>query len=184
LIRMDMKELRHDLAEQHARELLRARPDHAYANYVMGAAQMRRREYKLAEDSLSRSLHGTRSPETLNDLAWAILKNGRAVDAEELAKEALAKDNQLAMAWDTLGMAYLNQGKLDEARAAVQEALNILPKMPELLLHLAQVEAAAGLYKNADELIQKALPNADRMWVEEREALQVLSREVREAVKK
>jgi tetratricopeptide (TPR) repeat protein len=182
LLHTDVKEGRQDLAEQHASDLLRAQPDHPYANYVIGSLQMKRREYKLAEDSLSRSLAERRTPETLNDLAWAILMDGRADEAEKLAKDALAQNNQLAQAWDTLGMVYLKQGKIAEAREAVQKALNMYPKMPQLQLHLAQVEMAAKNYKAADELIQKVMPNADKMWTEEREMLQNLSRQVREAL--
>ena len=182
LIRMDMKELRQDLAEQHAQELLRARPDHPYGNFVMGTLQMKRREYKLAEDSLTRSLTEQRTPETLNDLAWAVLMGGRSGEAETLAKEALTRNNQLAAAWDTLGMAYLKQGKVPEARESIQKALNLFPKLPEFQLHLAQVEMAAKNVKAADDLIQKVMPNADKMWVEERENLQKLSRQVREAM--
>jgi tetratricopeptide (TPR) repeat protein len=66
----------------------------------------------LAEDSLNRSLAERRTPETLNDLAWAVLVLGRPDEAEALVKEALAKNNQLTTAWDTLGMVYLKQGKL------------------------------------------------------------------------
>jgi Tfp pilus assembly protein PilF len=141
---------------------------------------MKRREYKLAEDSLSRSLSEQRTPETLNDLAWAVLMGGKSEEAEALAKEALAKNNQLSAAWDTLGMIYLKQGKLDEARKALQQALNLLPNMPEFQVHLAEVEIQAKNYKSADELLQKATPNADKMWTEEREKLQKLTRELRD----
>jgi tetratricopeptide (TPR) repeat protein len=182
LLRMDMKEARQDLAEQHAADLLRSQPGHPYGNFVMGSLQMKRREYKLAEDSLTRSLAEQRTPETLNDLAWAVLMGGRSDEAETLAKEALVKNNQLAAAWDTLGMAYLKQDKVAEAREAIQKALNIFPNLPEFQLHLAQAEVAAKNYKAADDLIQKVMPNADKMWVEERDNLQKLSRQVREAL--
>lgn len=184
LLHMDMKDARLDLAEQHALELLRARPEHPYGNFVMGTLQMKRREYKLAEDSLNRSISEQRTPETLNDLAWAVLMGGRSGEAESLAKEALSRNNQLSAAWDTLGMSYLKQGKLDEARQALQQALNIVPNLPEFQVHLAEVEMSARNYKSADELLQKATPNADRMWTEEREKLQRLSRELREAMQK
>lgn len=182
LVRMDMKEGRQDLAEQHAQELLRTHPDYPYANFVMGTIQMKRREYKLAEDSLTRSLAEQRTPETLNDLAWAVLMGGRSDEAETLAKEALTRNNQLAAAWDTLGMVYLKQGKVKEAREAIQKALNVYPNLPEFQLHLAQAEVAAKNFKAADDLIQKVMPNADKMWLEERENLQKVSRQVREAL--
>lgn len=183
LLRMDMKEGRQDLAEPHAQELLRTRPDHPFGNYVMGTLQMKRGEYKLAEDSLNRSLAERRTPETLNDLAWAVLVLDRPDEAEALVREALVKNNQLSAAWDTLGMVYLKQGKLDQAREAIQKALNLSPNYPEFHVHLAEVEIAAKNYKSADELIQKATPFADRMWVEEREKLQRLSRELRDVEK-
>jgi Tfp pilus assembly protein PilF len=182
LLRMDMKEGRQDLAEQHALDLLRAFPDHPYGNFVMGSLQLKRREYKLAEDALSRSLAERRTPETLNDLAWAILMSGRPAEAEEKAREALQRNDRLAAAWDTLGIAYLRQGKVPEAREAIQKALNLIPKLPEFQLHMAEVEFAVKNYAVADELLQKVTPHADRMWVEEREKLQSLSRQVREAL--
>jgi tetratricopeptide (TPR) repeat protein len=180
LLRMDMKEGRLDMAEQHALELLRVRPGHPYGNFVMGSLQMKRRDYKLAEDSLSRSLAEQRNPDTLNDLAWAVLMGGKSEEAETLVKEALSKNNQLAAAWDTLGMVYLKQGKLEEARKALQQALNLIPNLPEFQVHLAEVEMAAKNYKSADDLLQKATPHADRMWTEEREKLQNMTRELRD----
>lgn len=180
LLRMDMKDGRLDLAEQHALDLLRTQAGHPYGNFVMGTLQMKRREYRLAEDSLNRSLSEQRTPETLNDLAWAVLMGGKSEEAEALAKEALAKNNQLSAAWDTLGMIYLKQGKLDEARKALQQAMNLLPNVPEFQVHLAEVEIQAKNYKSADELLQKATPNADKMWTEEREKLQKLTRELRD----
>jgi len=183
LLRMDMREGREEYAERHAKELLRARPDHAYANYVLGNIQMKRREYALAEDSLRRSLGEYRTPETLNDLAWAVLMAGRVDEAETLVREAIQRNNQLAAAWDTLGMAYYRQGKLKDARDAFRKALELMPDVIEFQLHLALVEADESNWRSAEELAGRVQPKANRLWSEDRELLKDLTRRIRENIR-
>ncbi len=183
LLRMDMREGREDFAERHAKELLRARPDHAYANYVLGNIQMKRREYALAEDSLRRSLSEMRTPETLNDLAWALLMGGRTDEAETLVREAIKRNDQLAAAWDTLGMAYYRQGKRKEAREAFQKANELMPGVIEFQLHLALVEADDSNWRAAEDLAGKVQPKAHRLWSEDRELLKDLTQRIRENIR-
>lgn len=130
LLRLDVQEQRHDMAERDVARLLAVDSRNALANYVLGTIQLAAQQYALAETSFVASLATERTPEALNDLAWLMGQRGALAEAEKLARECLALDEGHRAAWDTLGYILFKQGKTAEARTSLQRALQInhIPK--------------------------------------------------------
>ena len=150
LLRLDVQERRHDAAERDVARTLAVDGRNALANYVLGTMQLGAQQYALAESSFSVSLATERSPEVLNDLAWLLGQRGEFAEAEKLARECLALDENHREAWDTLGFILLKAGKLAEAHATLQKALQMTPGDPEVQFHLVQVLDKQG---NAGEAL-------------------------------
>ena len=149
LLRLDVQERRHDAAERDVARTLAVDGRNALANYVLGTMQLGAQQYALAESSLTVSLATERSPEALNDLAWLLGQRGEMAEAEKLARECLALDENHREAWDTLGFILLKAGKLDEAHSTLQKALQMTPGDPEVAFHLVQLMAKQGRFGEA-----------------------------------
>jgi tetratricopeptide (TPR) repeat protein len=55
----------------------------------------------------------------------------------------------------SMGMAYWRQGRMDSARAAFEESIRIMPRMPEAIRMLAQLYAAEGRFEEGQELLSR-----------------------------
>jgi len=58
-----------------------------------------------------------------NDLAWIYFRQGRFEDVQKVAEEALSYNSENPWLHNSLGVALLNLGKKEEARAAFEKAL-------------------------------------------------------------
>ena len=80
-----------------------------------------------------------------NNLAWIYLENGGSLDiALHLAEVAKAAMPNAAEVNDTVGWAYYKKGALPEAIAALRRSLEIDPKNPSTLYHLALAYDKSG----------------------------------------
>jgi tetratricopeptide (TPR) repeat protein len=140
----------------------------------MGSLQMLNAEYELAEDSLRRSVEAEPSAEALNDLAWLLQTRGELDEAEEMARASLSANGKLGPAWDTLGMILLRKGRPDEARQAMEKALELVPDSLLSQLHLAQVLAAADQPGAAKAIVVRLLPDAAMLPPESQDELVAL----------
>jgi tetratricopeptide (TPR) repeat protein/4-amino-4-deoxy-L-arabinose transferase-like glycosyltransferase len=153
LLRLDLLQGRQSEARDHARKLLRLDPDNAFANYVMGTVHIAENNFDLAEASLRRSLEGKMTPAAFNDLAWVVLERGQTDKAEKFARAALKMAPEMYQAWDTLGMALLRSGRLDEANDAIEKAVSLSADDPSVILHLAELRALQNDAVRARELL-------------------------------
>lgn len=115
-----------------------------------------RQQFEAARDTQQKAGDMGLLEESQAELADLDLEEGRAVEAEFLVRPAIAEfeseksDPATAAAYSELSQALLEQGKLDEARKAVQRAteLNRASSDPALKLpiaiQVARVETAAG----------------------------------------
>jgi tetratricopeptide (TPR) repeat protein len=153
LLRLDLLQGSQSEAREHARRLLRIDPDNAFANYVMGTIQIVENNFDLAEASLRRSLEFKMTPAAFNDLAWVVLERGQTDKAEKFARAALKMAPRMYQAWDTLGMALLRSGRLDEANDAIEKAVSLSADDPSVILHLAELRALQNDAVRARELV-------------------------------
>jgi len=94
-----------------------------------------REQWEKARESLSAD------PYPLYSLAMVSLKEGKPEEAEAYARQAIGLDAKSAYAHDVLGLAYANQGKIDQALQSLDEALRLAPHEKFIRMHNIQVRA-------------------------------------------
>ncbi len=176
LLRLDVQENREDLAAVHVRSLLLLDPNHAFANHVLGSLQLKRKEYALAENSLRKSVERSRTPESLNDLAWALQERGLLEEAEALAREALRANEKSAVYWDTLGVVLMKRGKLAEAEAALKQSVALFADDLSVQTHLVELFDKKGDARRAAQLAEDLLGRGSELSAADRETLRALTR--------
>jgi len=182
LVKVELLRGNLDEAGQVSRKLLRLDPENAVGNYVMGALQLKEGEKELAEDSFRHSLRRQRSVPALNDLAWLLTEKGEYSEAESLVREVLAVDENLAQAWDTLGVILLRTGRLAEAEKALERSLSIYQGDPSVFLHMLEVQVVRGNLKRARELVPVLYDKLGRLSAADQEKLNTLSRQADEGL--
>jgi tetratricopeptide (TPR) repeat protein len=80
-------------------------------------------------------------PYPLYSLAMVSLREGKAEEAEVYALKALSVDEKSAYAYDVLGLAYANQGKIARALESLGQALRLAPHEKFIRNHYLQVRA-------------------------------------------
>lgn len=85
-----------------------------------------------------------RNPVARQNLALAALHTGDWPASEIEAREALALNPQLPLAWNYLGMSLANQGRVDEALEAWQRSVEVGPGDLDVLYNLATTAARTG----------------------------------------
>jgi len=163
LLRLNLLLQRRDAAQRHMRALLHADPQHALALYVRGSLQIADGDYRLAEDSLRRSLGRSRLPMALNDLAWLLVQREAYEEAEVLVREALQLQEQQAVAWDTLGVILMRTGRLEEAEAAFSRSSYLETPSALVLLHQAELQLRRGRKDAAREILGAFEGQTDRL---------------------
>ncbi len=163
LLRLNLLMQRRDAAQRHMRALLHADPAHALALYVRGSLQIADGDYRLAEDSLRRSLESERLPMALNDLAWVLVQRESYEEAEALIREALEMDETQAVAWSSLGNILIRQDRLDEAEAALSRSISLDPSRPIVQLYQAELQILRGRSDAAREILDELEDQRGRM---------------------
>ena len=95
-------------------------------------------------------------PQTGRIFAQELMKHGRGAKAEGVLARIVANGGN-GDDWLALGIAQLQQGKLDKAEATLRGAQNILKDNPIPALQLAQVAAARKDHKAEREQIESAI---------------------------
>ncbi len=178
LLQLDVREARADFAEAHVKMLLTLQPDSAFGNYVLGSLQVRRSELVLAETSFRRSVEKVRAFAPLNDLAWVLQERNSLGEAEQVAREALAINQEAYVAWDTLGVLLIKQGRYPEALEALLRAGKLNPSEPSVQIHLAEAYLKNGDKKKAGKLAGELMNSSAVLSIKDRETL----RAIRDAV--
>ena len=149
-----------------ARDAARLMERHASSNdpdalNVLGLVLAESGEIGQARDVLLRSLEfDERNPQTRQNLALAALHAGNWPLCEEEAREALALNPALPLAWNYLGIALFNQRRTDEAIAAWQRSVELDPGDLDVLFNLATVAARAGRREIARPALERFLREA------------------------
>ena len=171
LLQIDMLEHNEQGAQTHIRHILNMDPDNAMANYALGSLQIKNKDYALAVDSLQRSATRRESPVVLNDLAWALCKQGRLDDALRYSMKSLGIDKNSAVAWDTMGVILTGMNRFDKARVAIDKAAALAPKNLEIQVHSAVLLDKMGQSAEAAKLIAVLLADKESLPEDSRTAL-------------
>lgn len=122
LLTIDMALGDSDNAEKDAIEVLRANRHDPTANAVIGTFCSERGDYARAERYLRRAIEsGHASIAAKNNFAVALLKTGRAKEAEPYVREAMKDLPGIWQIHETLTAVLIAEGRLDEAEKALAE---------------------------------------------------------------
>ena len=171
---------RRSAAGRLARSILTANPSHGMANFVLGSIYMDAKQYDLAEVFFQRARKENEgSLAILNNLAWIRCIKGDLVEAEKLARAALAVDLSNADVWDTLGRVLAKKGVADEALKAFQEAYKLSDGKAEIALHYAQLLVEQGQPGKAAEVIDDIESDVDELSDEDHKMLKKLRKSLK-----
>jgi len=126
----------------------------AFAHYRLGQlaeAEALYRRVLAADPGDAKALEG---------LAVLALHRRRPAVARERARRALELDDQLPIAWNTLGVAEQLLGRTDAALAAWQRAVELDPRMLDALYNLGVTAAAAGRRALARDSLERFIAAA------------------------
>lgn len=163
LLRLHLVLRNRSAAQKQMKALLHVNPEHTMALYVRGSLQIADGDYRLAENSLRRSLASERTPMALNDLAWLLLRKGEYEEAESLAREGLAAHETQAAMWDTLGVVLMRTDRLEDAEEALSRSIALDGSQPVVHLHLALLQLLRGREEAAREIISQFEEHVDRL---------------------
>ncbi|MEM1269116.1 MAG: tetratricopeptide repeat protein [Bacteroidota bacterium] len=145
--------------------------DEAYgeARYLLGLTRMDQGRVSEAIPALEAAVQvDAGKPERLNALAQAYESAGRApAQTENLYRRALSLSPGEAKIRTNMGRFFESQGRLDEARAAYEQAIAEWPWLPEAHYNLATLQLRQGDTAAAEETYRKALeldPLYTRAW--------------------
>lgn len=137
------KGLKEDARRQYA-SALRAEKDHVPSLLAQGNLAFEAGRLKEAEKSYRRALRAAPGLAAVqNNLAMVLLARGKLAEAEQLAREAAGTDGPWrAYFLDTLASIHIRQGRIPEARRALDEAdASAPPGHDALLRQLAATRA-------------------------------------------
>ncbi|MBU0678579.1 MAG: tetratricopeptide repeat protein, partial [Verrucomicrobia bacterium] len=183
LLRIDSREGKMELAEQHVDQLLIIDSENAFGNYILGTLQMSRGEYHLAEDSLRVSISSAPTYAALNDLAWVLYKDHRYDEALTNVQHSLQLFAGNPSAWDTQGVVLMALNRLPEAEEAIEKSLALQPGEPNAILHMAQLLEKKGMFEKALELADPLLDRPGQFPPEEYEQAKQLVYRVRKKLR-
>jgi len=146
-------------AESELRAWTAAKPDDSEARLALGAFLERGGRYAEAETELRAAIRlAPGSAEAFNYLGYSLADRGeRLEDSVQLIRKALEIDPHNGAYLDSLGWAYYRQGKPEEARTALEQAVREFPRDATVLEHLGDVHAALGDNASARAFWQRAL---------------------------
>jgi Flp pilus assembly protein TadD len=151
----------HDLpgAEATARKLLAAHPDDVRGLHVLSLIQQERGDTKAAEGTLRDLV--TRDPQdanALNSLGYLLAERGDRLDeAVQLLLRALTIDPGNPSFLDSLGWAYFQQGRLDQADQPLTQAAAKLQTSSVVQEHLGDLRFKQQRFADAASAWERAL---------------------------
>jgi Flp pilus assembly protein TadD len=112
-----------------------------------------REQWEKVRESLSAD------PYPLYSLGMVSLREGKAEEAEAYALKALSLDAKSAYAYDVLGLAYANQGRIDQALQSLDQALQLAPGEKFIRMHNLQVRALQIERARSEKIKKKEYQN-------------------------
>jgi len=149
-----------DLAIIHFKKAVSLNPDYAPARNNLGTAYLAKKQWDAAitcfKELTENLLYATPSY-PLSNLGWAYYNKREFARAEKYYKAALKKRPGFIIALRGLGRTYLALGRISNAVATLEKAVQISPKRPELHFDLAGAYALSRNYKKAFKAYMKTV---------------------------
>ena len=149
-------------AEAHALSILRQRPDHPYANFIIGSIRLEQGQYGDAETYLRRSC-GAAEPTlaALNNFAQVLCRIRKLDEAEAVARRATSFAPDRYEAWSTLAFVLATRDRIDDASAALAKAFEINSHDPRLMLVDGLISVKRGDRAAAEKAAAAVATTAD-----------------------
>ncbi len=120
-------------AELHAIQVLRKKPAHERANFVLGTFRLEKGLYADAEVYLGRSIQGAKvASASLNNYVEAAVRAGVLGRAETAARRLTQQDAQNHKSWALLAEVLVRAGNVDEAAKMLTQAKTLKADDPKL----------------------------------------------------
>ena len=155
LILLDVKAGRRDNLEKYATELLVWDAHDRVANFMLGNIHLNRGEFPKAEGNFRVSIETQPTTGAYRGLAWLLIQREEYEEALENSQKALDINKTYGPAWGIRGLALMNLGRLDEAKASLFEAIQLAPKRPAFVVDLATLFENRGEINEALDLLNQ-----------------------------
>lgn len=145
-----------------ARQVIATRPtmSEAYENLALSLRQLERPAEAIT--ALEAALRRGVDRESLRrQLALALSENGRGAEAVQVLAPVAASTDPATQ--NALGIAYADAGRLPEARAMLEKALQIAPNDPKTLENLGVIKLRQGRPDEARKDLERALRENDQL---------------------
>jgi len=150
-----------ELSIQAFQKALEANPQFTEAYNNLGTIYFELKQYDKAEAEYRKALldpnYNSKELPYYN-LARLYFVQNRLDEAYEYIQKAVQTKNRFAMAHNLRGLILEKIGNLDEAEAAFEQAVKIVPEDPTFLYDLAKAQFDNGEYLKAKENFEKLLP--------------------------
>lgn len=154
----DERSGRLELAREHYRQAIEARPDDAQAHYLLGNLERRLGERGAALEHLRRAAHlGPRRADILETLGRALADAGDADGARDALTRALAADPRYARTYVSLGDVWRRKGFAAEAERHYRQASECDPTQAHAQLGLGRLLRDRGEWDRAERAFEDAL---------------------------
>jgi len=178
ILRLDLALCDNDAAEQDAGKLLLWNRNHSSANYVMGVLRLKQGRIEESEDYLRRSVATQGTAQAWNTLAEVLRLRRTLPEAEQAARQSLARDAKNAATWDTLACVLLDANRQREAREAIETARRLDLDNPRVQLTAARILARSGQWVAARDALRQVSAKSKELPVKVREDLTALATEI------
>jgi tetratricopeptide (TPR) repeat protein len=138
-----------------ANDLLRTDRENARAHFVLGTQAISRGDLAAAEWHLRKSVATDATAMAWNNLASLLRAKGSLDEAEQAARQAVAKASKSAAFLDTLADVLLEKGKASEAKEIVERARSLAPEDWQVAFTAARVLMKAGQPEEARILLRQ-----------------------------
>lgn len=159
-------------------KLLSYNPNHYLANHYLGYIQIEEGRFEEAEISFRHSISVHPTPLAYNNLAWVLMKTGRADEALAYAQKALDAAPDLAGAWDTIANIYLLLRRYSKAENAASKARMIRPDHPGYIFTQARIYAAQGKKNEVQQIVAALATNQIFQALDEKNKLRQIRKDL------
>lgn len=145
----------HKAAIIQLKNALQKNPDDREARYLLGTIYLKTGDGPSAEKEISKAVSlGMDAAQALPDFARALLMQGQYQKVLDETQAVDLKGN--AVIASLRGSAYLALGKVEQARASLEAALQATPDHPEALIGLARLALSQKDIVRANQLMEQA----------------------------
>jgi len=157
-------------AEAHALSLLRQRPGHPFANFVLGSIRLEQGQYGEAEKHLRRSANAAEPTlAALNNFAQVLCRIRKLDEAETVSRKAVSQAPSRYEAWSTMAFVLATRDRLDEASTALAKAFELNSEDPRLRLVDGLIAVKRGQRAAAEKAIATVAATPDLSVADRRE---------------